>query len=962
MTRRKSWLSALAAVLLLLASGVAQAQGVQTGVLNGTVVSSDGAPLPAVTVTITSPALIGERSMETGVNGDYNFRSLPPGAYTVSFTMEGMKTIERTATVTLGGTSRSDATLEPAAAAETITVTGESPSALETTSVGANLEKELVDSLPVARNPVAISDLAPGLNDNTPVGGQMTIHGAMAYDNAILINGINTQDPVFGGTDGLFIEEAIEETQVLTSGISAEYGGFTGGVINTITKSGGNTFKGTFRTDVTKPEWRDETPFEKSRGTERTGDLNKDYSATLGGPIMRDRAWFFLAGREFDENRPASLQESGIPFTRERSTPRYEVKLTGNLNQSNTLQVGYVSNNTSETPNVQLRPMELAALIPNAEFPNDGLSASYTGVFTDNLMGELRYSEKAFQFKGLGGTGSDLRNDSPFYAYGYITGVSGLFGAPYFDATDPESRDNEEITASLSYFLTTERAGSHDLKAGYDDFTVKRTGGNSQSPTNYVFATDPLLGENGELVYGPDGRLVPVWEPDLSFIQLYLPTRGAELDIQTRSLFVNDRWQLGSRWSFSLGARYEKIDSEATGNIVGVDTSTFTPRLGVAWDPKGDGSWKVDATYAEYSGRYNPSIFGDNTAVANPLAIYSNYIGPPGVGRDFDPAFDFNNYVPFAAVDSRSNVFFADGISSAKVTEYTVSVGHALQRGGFAKLSYIDRVSDQFLDDFITLDQGCSQVVVEGLDIGCFDNIVYRNTSAPFRDYQGLELQAEYRLTDVWTLAGNVTYQLKNEGNYEGEGTQQIGTSLYGNRPEVYPQNRVEPVGRFDDYQEYKVRLWTNYNLDFGRAGHLGLGALFAYDSGLPFSYTGSSAATPQQRALNPGYQQLPNFTYFFGERGVGEYDGSYTLSLALNYDIPIWKTVAPWIKLDVRNLLNYDEPTGWNVSVRPTPGGPVDQFGIPTTFVKASTFGNPRNNLDFVTPREYRFAVGVRF
>ena len=356
------------------------------------------------------------------------------------------------------------------------------------------------------------------------------------------------------------------------------------------------------------------------------------------------------------------------------------------------------------------------------------------------------------------------------------------------------------------------------------------------------------------------------------------------------------------------------------------------------------------------------AIFGRNTAVGNPLGIYSNYIGPPGLGRDFDPAFDLNNYVPFAAVDSRANVFFEEDISAAKVSEYTVSVGRALPRGGFAKLSYIDRASDEFLDDFITLDQGCSQVVVEGLDIGCFDNIVYRNTSGPFRDYQGLELQAQYRLTDAWTLAGNVTYQMKNEGNYEGEGGQAIGTSLYGNRPEVYPQNRVNPVGRFDDYQKYKVRLWTNYNLDLGRAGHLGVGALFAYDSGLTFSYVANSAATPQQRALNPGYQQLPNFQYFFGERGVGDYDGSYTLNLALNYDIPIWKTVSPWIKLDVRNVLNYDEPTGWNVAVRPTPGGPVDQFGIPTTFVKASTFGNPRNNLDFVVPREYRFSVGVRF
>jgi outer membrane receptor protein involved in Fe transport len=962
MKQRTSFLVFGLALLLAVAPAV-YGQGVQSGTINGTVTSEDGQGLPGVTVTAKSPALIGERTAETGVNGDFIIRNVPPGNYSITFTMEGMKTVERTASVTLGSQSRTDATLTPAVAAETITVTGEAPSALETTTLGANLEKEVVDQLPISRTPGLVADLSPGLTNNGPLAGQVTINGAMAYDNAVMVNGVNTQDPIFGRSDGLFIEEAIEETQVLTSGISAEYGGFTGGVINTITKSGGNTFQGTFRVDMDKPEWRDETPFEKTSGIKREGDRNEQYSATLGGPIVKDRLWFFAADREAKTDINRTLFQSGIPFVTQDDAPRYEIKLTGNITDQHTLQVSYLNNDRAQVNNVQLRPIELAAVIPNGEFPNDGWVASYTGVFTNNLFGELRYSEKAFQFKGLGGTGSDFRNDSPYYAYGYITGVSGLFGAPYFDATDPEDRDNKEIYASLSYFLTTQSTGSHDLKAGYDDFTLTRTGGNSQSPTNYVFnLVDPLVDANGDLVFGPDGRLIPVFEPGISQLLLYLPTRGATLDITTQSLFVNDRWQLNNHWSFSMGARYEKVDSEATGNVTTLDTDTLVPRLGLSWDPKGDGRWKVDATYAQYAGRYNPAIFGGNTPVGNPLGVYYYYNGPAGVGRGFDPAYDLSNYVPFGAADPSSNVFYEDNISSAKVTEYTLGFGFQLPKGGYGKVAYVNRSSGDFVDNFTTLDLGCSEVVVEGVDAGCFDNIVYRNTSVPFRDYEGLQLEGQYRLTDNWTLAGNLTYQIKNEGTYEGEQGQSLPTSPYGNRPEVYPTNRTMPVGKFDDYQKYKVRMWTNYNLDMGRAGNLGIGAIFNYDSALTFSYTTNLSPTPEMRALNPGYKQLPQFTTFFGERGAGEYDDFYTFDLALNYQIPIWRTFAPFVKLTATNVLNYDSPITWNTTVTANRNGPKDSFGIPTTFIKGSRFGQATGNANYVVPREYFVSVGFRF
>lgn len=940
------------------------AQGTQTATLTGTVTSNDGEPLPGVTITATSPALIGERSTVSGVNGDYIIKNLPPGNYTVRFALEGMQTVERTASLPLGGTARSDASMEVSAAEETIVVTGEAPSALETTTVGANLKKEQIEALAVVRTPTGIADLAPGLTDNTPVGGQVTINGAMAYDNAILVNGVNVQDPIFGQTNNLFIEDSIEETQVLTSGISAEYGGFTGGVVNAITKSGGNTFSGSFRVDLDKPEWRDETPFENDQGFEREGDMNKTYSVTLGGPIVRDRLWFFVAGRDAGTQEiPGTLRVSGISYVTTRENPRYELKFTGNIASNHSLQLSYINNDREDVNNVQLRPIDPNSLIPSGEFPNEGMNVTYSGVFTSNLFGELRYSEKAFQFKGLGGSGSNLVEDSPFYAYGYITGVSGLWNAPYFDATDPEDRDNEQWTAALSYFLSTKSMGSHDIKVGYDNFTVTRTGGNSQSSTNYVFGTDPLLDANGDLVFTADGKLIPVFEPGLSYLSLYLPTRGAQLDLQTQSFFVNDRWDVNANWSVNVGVRYEATDSEASGNISSVDTSVVTPRVGVSFDPQGNGKYKIDATYAQYAGRYNPSIFGRNTPVGNPLGIYYVYIGPAGSGRDFAPGYDVvNNYEAYSARAPTANLFFEDDIQSPVVDEISLSFGFQLPKGGWGKLTYVDRSTSDFVDDFISVDQGCTDVVVQGIAVGCFDNVVYRNTSGPQREYQGLQFQGQYRITDNWTVAGNWTYQLKNEGDYEGEGGQSIGATPFGNRPEIYPQNRVNPSGNFDDYQEHKIRAWTTYNLDFGRAGNLGVGLLFNYDSALTYSLTSTSSPTAQMRAANPGYRQLPNFTYFFGERGVGEFDDYYSFDLALNYSVPVWKSLEPWVKFEVRNLLNYDDPIRWTTTVRADTAGPRDEWGIPLNYIPSTSFGLAQANNHYIIPREYFISAGIRF
>ena len=225
-------------VAFLLVAGGAIGQGT-TGVLNGTVMH-EGAPLPGVTITITSPALQGSRIAVSNVNGDYNFPALPPGDYAVKFEMEGMGTVTKTTKVGLGRTERVNGVMQLSAVAEAITVTAAAPAVLETTEVQSNYGSELVEDLPLARTIQGTVLLAPGVTSNGPgstnANPVLVIGGGYAYDSLFLVNGAVTNENLRGQTDNLFIEDAIQETTVTVGSVSAEYGRFTGGVVSALTK------------------------------------------------------------------------------------------------------------------------------------------------------------------------------------------------------------------------------------------------------------------------------------------------------------------------------------------------------------------------------------------------------------------------------------------------------------------------------------------------------------------------------------------------------------------------------------------------------------------------------------------------------------------------------------------------------------------------------------------------------
>jgi hypothetical protein len=898
-------------------ASAARAQGLQTGQLQGTVTDSGGLVLPGVTVTVTSPALQGTRDAVTDANGNYILRGLPAGDYTVRFELSSFKTQEQKATIELGQPKEVNATLPVAGVAESVQVTADNiESAVTTTTGGGNYTATEVNALPVARTIQGIALLAPGVNANTPNRGQLAISGSFAYDNTFLVDGVDINDNLFGTHNQLYIEDAIDQTQVLTSGISAEYGRFSGGVVNAITKSGGDLFSGSYRMNLTNDKWTGLTPFERDRNQTKQDKVNHSQELTLGGPIVRSKLWFFGAGRFENIDNQAPLPQTGILAHTTTDNKRGELKLTATPWQNHTVWGSYLKV-AEDNQRPAFNSNTLATIDPNT-------TQSQTAVYN----------------------------------------------GPYFDATDPEDRNNWQTAGSLSYFLASPRAGSHDIKGGFEVFQSQRTGGNSQSSTSYVFDADYATDASGAPIYDANNRLIPVFTPDETQIENWLAVRGAKLRIRTTSLYAQDLWRAGRHLTVNLGVRYEKVRSEATGGIVGVDTDTVVPRLAATYDMKGDGKYVLQATYAHYAGKYSESQFGNNTNVGNPSAVFGIYQGPPGQGRDFAPGFNPDNYEIVQGTFPTANVFFDKGLSSPTTREFTLQAGAQFARS-YGKVIYTHRTINDFVEDFIDTTTGKTDVTQNGIDFGEFDNSVFRNSDLPERKYDGLQFIGHYQLTSRWAVEGNWTVQINNDGNFEGEAANQPGSSsILGDYPEIFNEQRHFPVGRLAQFERNRLRLFTIYNLGLGRFGTVDAGLIYRYDS--PRTYSFAATRVPltaiQQGILDSlGYASAPTSqTLYFGERGSEFFKGSNLVDLSLSYSIPVFKTLRPWLKFEVFNLFDNDTlgagTTGFNTTVTPDPNSPRDSLGLPTGFIRGTQFGQALSAASYPTPRTWDVAFGFRF
>ncbi len=957
-----------------------------TGVLKGTV-TTGGEALPGVTVTTTSPALQGTRTTASDQHGAFLFPALPPGTYKVVFELEGMDSQTKQTVVALGRTSRVEADLSIRTLEEVITVTSEA-SVLETSEVSQNMSFDTINELPINRTIRGATELAPGISTEGP-NDQVMISGAPSYESLYLVNGAVVNENLRGQPQSVYIEDAIAETTVYTGNISAEYGRFTGGVVNMITKQGGNQFSGSFRVSLTNDDWTGKTPYEGEADHEEK--TNERFEATLGGRIVKDRLWFFGAGRQEDTDEARNTRDTNLPYTFTEEEDRWEIKLTGQLTQSHSVVVSYLDREIAQDGRGFGSFTDLRSL-DDRTLPYTLGTLSYNGIFTSDFILELQYSEREFAFVGSGGDSTDLIDGT------IIRGFSGSRRAwsPTFCGAcgPPKARDNEYFQAKGSYFASTGGFGSHELVAGFEDFSQLREENNHQGGSGFRLWGDFLH---------PGGETFIHVDPDSSYIQFFPVLNLSQTsDGNTKSFYVNDRWELSDRWSFNIGVRYDENKSADQAGATTADDSAFSPRLSATWDIRGDGRHRLSVGYGQYAAAIDNGVNDEASSAGSPASFSWWYEGPeingagmpllttdvvltqvfdwfytvncPGFTPGSEDTINCQNRLRSSSLPGVSTQIAGGGLKSPSMREYTIGYGHQLGAKGYLRATFIDREWQDFYTYWNNLANG---TVMNDLGQEFDLELVGTNDAGLSREYQALQLQGSYRLTENLSIAGNYTWsELRGNAQTEASNSATNSIGAINNFPEYIDFAWNKPERALPGDVEHRANIWLTYDLDTA-FGDWNFSLLERFHSGYPYYASGT---IDLREISNPGYEDPPSTaTYYFEGSRAHLTDDVTATDIAINYTLPI-KRLEIFLQADVLNLFDetgIEDPTYvrddvWtsrNSGCREADGSRCDRFNPMTTapvegvnWVYHPDFGEPTDEDAYQQARTYRFSVGLRF
>ena len=1000
---------AIVVLSLLVAGASAYAQGLPTATLTGRVIN-EGQGLPGVSVNAKAPSLQGTRTTVTGGAGDYVFANVPPGDYTITFTMSGFQKVTKSIKLSASQQSQLDITLSLTAITAEATVVGKSESISQTTTEATTYTADLLSKLPTSRTINSAVVLSPGLNANGPNG--YSVAGAMSTENLYTINGVVVTDNVRNTLTSLYIEDAVQETTTSTSSLSAEYGRFTGGVINTITKSGGNSFSGSFRTTFTNDAWASTNGYRTATGVNPQegvfiNNAVPTYEATLGGPILKDKLWFFVAGRYYDTSDATTYTTpyTNISFAYGNKEPRYEVKLTASPLQNHTLTGSYVNVETTQKNNwyTSANIMDLDSLYTRV-LPQKLLAINYNGVITDSFFLDAQYSQKKYTFENSGSIYTDLVKGTLLLDR---SRGNARYNAPTFcGVCSPEKRDNDNWLVKGTYFLSTSAIGSHNLVGGYDDYGGQRLSNNHQSGSDFrIYGTGAVIQGSGSSTV-----LYPIFNTGTSTYFLFqpIPQESQGSNVRTRSGFVNDTWRLNNRISFNLGVRYDKNHAEdALSNVTSTD-SAWSPRLAGTFDVKGDGKLKVTASYAKYVAAISENQAGSGyTPAGSPATYYWYYDGygatpiNTGAGPYMSIADSLNKFwgwfgaggclpnptsaackiAQFQAPDIPGlNSKVGGSLASPAANEYTLGVSGTLGSRGTYRADIVRREFTNFYDSRKDMSTG----KVTGPTGTVFDLSLIENSNDYRREYTGLHTQFAYRLGERFNLGGNWTWS-HLIGDIVGETSASgnvVGT--VHNQAEYFDRKWNSPVGDLSSDQRHRVYVYGTYDVPLDpKAGSLNVSLIQSWNTGTPYGAAGTVAT--RAFVTNPGYTSTPaSVTYWFTGRDAYRTEDIWRTDLSMTYAYKIAGAVEIYVSPQVFNIFNAQHVTTVNstISTAVNSSANYNTFNPFTTtpvecpqttaaasckalganWQKGSLFGQPTGPTSYQLARTFQVSVGVRF
>ena len=971
---RKSILGmAMGACLASLALAPAHAQSA-TGSVAGRASAGDQ-------ITLVNSATGASRTVTVGADGSYRLSQLPVGEYSLQVTRAGQGVGQALqVSVPLGGTATINLGSEGGVAnLDAVQVLGSrvvNRVDVYSTETATNVSREELARLPVDQSLSAVALLAPGVIGNNRLGG-LNFNGSSMAENVVYINGMNVTDPFYRSGFSSVPFAFYQEFQVKTGGYSAEFGRSTGGVINAVTRSGGNEFRGGVEVTMEPSAWQEPA---KDRyhedGTLHTspgeyGLQSRDgyswYKANVwaSGPIVKDRLFLFGMYEERSNSShgysltSASRGESGNGF--------WGAKLDWMITDDHKLELLAFSDKADSTRDQFAYTWATdtrAALngVSLADSGGDNYSLTYTGHFGEQVTVKAMYgvnNRNSFTRTSLDGQCSPVTADASYSAIANTLGAR--LGCHPTNGTISK-RDDEREMGRLDFEWAL---GNHLLRFGYD-----REQMTSNSLLFYPgdgFSYQAVAVSPGSPL--ANGATVPAGVN--AIITKRYRYQGGTFETEASAFYLEDNWNVTPNLLLSLGMRVDSFDNKtASGQSFIKLDNLVAPRLGFSWDMKGDGTSKlfgnagryflpVTNAVNEYAGS---DVYDEYTYFA--LQGWSNQTNPltgspyvlPVLGAQIGGVYSQNNVGdPRSKVDRDIKAVYQD--------EFILGYQNALNATWSWGVNATYRIMERTLDDvgvrvpasvcssgfdypmlnpgematlwcsasqsWVTFDTATEGWVKQGSNevVGFFK---------PKREYKGVEFQLDRAWDEKWSF--NASYILSwSEGNFEGPVNSDTGLPWTGFTQHYDNPANNERYGSLYGDHRHQLKLRGAYALN----DMWSFGATLSAVSGGPITAFGVSwpndrrvQSTSETSGGGTGWicvsncGSVPNRVLEYTERGAfGRLPWLYNLGASVTWTLPV-ETIDLKVRLSVYNVLNRQTVTDVHSRYEVSPGVYRTTFG----------------------------------
>ena len=892
-------------VLLICVQTLGQAA---SGAISGKVTDAGGRPVTGAVASVSSALIQGSRSQATDADGEFLIPYLPPGGgYVLSVEAAGYaKVVQSRITVFLGSTVSLQLAL--AQAEGNVVEVSAMPPMLDTkhTRLSTNLTQSDLEIIPVGRQVQDSFYLAPqvvdsGLNAVAGVGvSNPGVKGSTGGENIYVVDGMNLTDPVGGILATSFNYNFIREIAVNTAGLGAESGASTGGLFSILTKSGSNEFHGEVFGYYTGESFSASADSVDPGAKSGQPSHSYDYGFDAGGPILKDRLWFFAGvnptyyskhneGASLLTSAYASSVHAAIPYSYDSSARDWigMAKLTFRANENHHLELSFLTSPQHAWLNEGVGNfLGGAPLVPVTD-PMARMTRRYQSGFAAGLKWYANWTQNFYMETEIARVQA-IAQVLPWTGAGYSQPqIISLDWAPNVSVghgtgiMDWDNRYATQIDSKVTYLVSR-----HEIKFGVQWEDMK---------------WDAYNGYTGGVQYQVQGLMPWATNPFSSKLQDYAVVTASSLENPHWktyggyfAAFAQDTWSLTDHLNLAYGVRWEQNALRPPqGQHASFDS--WSPRVGLTWDFARNGKSKAYVNWGRYYER---------------VPIAASYTMDPGHERYYDTTYMgqlVNQYtygsVPTTVLPGTKNQYNDEFLLGAEYEvrpDFTVGV-YALSRSlgdvleDTAYISGFDRAGQPIISYYL-MNPGTSQwPAVMGGWAHVFPD--YQRFAHPIRNYTAYTLTANKRFADNWFLSASYTYSFL-KGNYEG-GSGGYGltslapniSSAYDFPQAIYNNNRY---GYLPQDVRQILKIQAGYRFGFG----LSLGANLHVQTGRPLNKVYLYPLS------GPGWGPL-----YAAPRGEDRMPGLWQLDLHAEQTVKIARTYLT-LFADLFNVTNRQTPT----------------------------------------------------